>query len=195
MKILLTNNYLLEPSKIRRLQKEISLITNEPPKVIHVSNLYGCDVEKYKAVVLSGGDAPLNWPEVTETYSKVSCWIKEIKKPILGICFGHQLLGFAFGARVAHLNRKFKGFYEIDILNHDNIFHDLPNKINVYKSNTRVVVKIMRDFELLAKGSDYEIESFKHKNHKVFGVQFHPEYYSEDYFHGKIVLDNFFKII
>jgi len=195
LKTLLVNNYLLKPSKIRRLKKEISLITNEPPKIIHVSNAHDFNVEKYSAIVLSGGDAPLNWIEVAETYSKVASWIREIKKPILGICFGHQLLGFTFGGRVAQFKRKFEGFYEIDILNHDNIFRDLPNKIKVYKSNMRVVAKIMHDFEILATGSDYEIEAFKHKNHKVFGVQFHPEYYSNDYYYGKKILENFFSIV
>lgn len=195
LKTLLINNYLLKPSKIKRLQREIALITNEDPKIIHVSNSEGFNVEGYKSIILSGGDAPLNWPEVTETYSKVASWIKEINKPILGICFGHQLLGFAFGGRIARINKKFEGFYDIDILNKDSIFRDLPNKIKVYKSNKRVVVKVMRDFDILAKGSDDEIEAFKHKNLKIFGVQFHPEKYSEEYLHGKNILSNFFDII
>ncbi len=190
MKTLLVNNYLTKSSKINRLQLEISRITEDSPKLLHVSNLEGFNVEKFKAIVLSGGEAPLNWPEVTETYSKVASWIRGIRKPILGICFGHQLIGFAFGGRVARFNRKFEGFQEINILNYDNIFRDLPKRINVYKSNKRVVVKVMRDFELLAKGSAYEVEAF---NHKVFGVQFHPEYYSEKFSHGKKILENFFE--
>jgi GMP synthase (glutamine-hydrolysing) len=195
LKTLLVNNYLTKPTKINRLQKEICGITEENPKVLHVSNVEGFNVEKFNAVVLSGGEAPLNWPEVTNTYSKVASWIREIRKPILGICFGHQLLGFAFGGRIARFNRNFEGYQEIKILNHDNIFCDLPNRIKVYKSNKRIVVKVMRGFELLAKGSEYEVEAFKHKKNKVFGVQFHPEYYSEDYSHGKKILENFFEAL
>ena len=195
MKTLLVNNYLTKPSKIIRLQQEIARITDDSPKVLHVSNVEGFNVEKFSAVVLSGGEAPLNWPEVIETYSKVASWIRKIRKPILGICFGHQLLGFAFGGRVARFNRKFEGYREINILNHDNIFRGLPNRINVYMSNKRIIVKVMQDFELLAKGSTYQVEAFKHKNHNVFGVQFHPECYSKDFSHGKKILENFFEIV
>ena len=97
---MLVNNYLTKPSKIIRLQQEISRITDDSPKVLHVSNAEGFNVEKFKAIVLSGGEAPLNWPEVIETYSKVASWIRKIRKPILGICFGHQLLADWLGGVV-----------------------------------------------------------------------------------------------
>ena len=195
MKTLLVNNYLTRPSKINKLQKEIYRITSENPKVLHISNVDGFDVEKFNAVVLSGGESPLNWSEVTKTYSKVASWIMGIRKPILGICFGHQLLGFAFGGRIARFNRNFEGYHEIKILNHNNIFRDMPDRIMVYKSNKRVVVKVMQDFELLAKSSAYEIEAFKHKENNIFGVQFHPEYYSKDQPYGKKILENFYETL
>jgi gamma-glutamyl-gamma-aminobutyrate hydrolase PuuD len=45
----------------------------------------------------------------------------------------------------------------------------------------------------LAKGSAYQVEAFKHKNANVFGVQFHPEYYSKDFSHGKKYWKTFLK--
>lgn len=194
MKVLLVNNYLINPSKINKLKQEISRIVGEEPHTVHISKVQQVDADEFEAVVLSGGDAPLNRPEVAETYRGVASWIRSISRPVLGICFGHQLLGFAFGGRVARLSKKFEGFYDIDIIEHDDVFRGLPDRIKVYKSNLRVVTRVMPDFELLAKSADYEVEAFKHRERLIFGVQFHPENYSEIFIHGRRVLENFLQL-
>ncbi len=193
LRVLLVNNYIIRPSKIGGLKKEISRATGREPHTVHISEILHIDAGEFDAVVLSGGEDPLSSPEVAETYTEAASWIRNTERPMLGICFGHQLIGFAFGGRVARLNRKFEGFYDIDITQHNNIFRGLPDSIKVYKSNQRIVTKTTPDFELLATSVDYEVEAFKHRERPVFGVQFHPENYSEDYAHGRRILENFFE--
>jgi len=53
----------------------------------------------------------------------------------------------------------------------------------------------MNGFELLAKSPEQEVEAFKHIDHQIFGIQFHPENYSENYFYGRRILENFFNAL
>lgn len=190
-KVLLINNYLKDPTKIDRLRQEIQRITGETPRIVDTSAIHRIDTDEFDAVVLSGGDAPLNRPQVAEAYSEAVRWIRGIRRPVLGICFGHQLLGFTFGGRVARLGRRFEGFDEVEVVEGDDLFAGMSDRIRVYKSNLRVVASVMPGFRLLAKGRDYEVEAFRHESRPIFGVQFHPENYSETYSDGQRVLKNF----
>ena len=89
------------------------------------------------------------------------------KKPILGICLGHQCIGEAFGATVSYAKCIMHG-------KQSEIYHDgtLPDCL-----------------EIIAKTQDGEIMAVKHKDYPVVGLQFHPEsIYTE---HGKRMIENF----
>ncbi len=187
------NNYIFNPLRISRLKEEISQIAGEEPYTVYYSMAQKLDIEYFDAIILSGGEAPLNRPEFASKFLKIYSWLRNTRKPIMGICFGHQLLGVAFGGRVARLNRKFEGFYDIDVVEHNYIFRGLPNIIKVCKSNQRIVTMIMSGFDILAKSKDYEVEAFKHQKRPIFGVQFHPEEYSKKNIHGRRILSNFIK--
>lgn len=194
MKILLINSYLGDTSRIGRLKQEMLRVVGEEPFMVHISEAHRVDSSKFDAAVISGGEAPLSKPEVAETFLEAATWIRSVRIPILGICFGHQLLGLAFGGRIAWLGRRFEGFYDVDIVEPDGVFTGLPSRIKVWKSNSRVVARVMPGFKLLAKSVDYEVEAFRHRERGVFGVQFHPENYSETYGDGRRVLENFISL-
>ena len=119
--------------------------------------------------------------------------IKEFfdKKPILGICLGHQCIGEALGGRVSYAKALFHG--KQSLIEHDgtSIFTgiDTPVKVARYHS-LAVTSKDLPDcLSVLATTDDGEIMAMRHKHYPVVGLQFHPEsIYTQ---HGKRMIENF----
>ena len=104
--------------------------------------------------------------------------VKKVKKPVLGICFGHQLIADTFGGKVV-LNKKGweLGSCRVDLLESATdcpLFSGLTKNINVYQSHQDVVIKIPEKSVLLAE-NEMGIQSFIY-NDSFYGVQFHPEF-------------------
>jgi GMP synthase (glutamine-hydrolysing) len=104
--------------------------------------------------------------------------IKKTGKPVLGICFGHQLIADAFGGEVV-LNEKGweLGSCRVNLLESAKdspLLSGLPVNLNAYQSHQDVVVKIPDGSTLLAE-NEMGIQSFVY-NDTFFGVQFHPEF-------------------
>ncbi len=194
-KILLVNNYLRSSTRINRLNREITQITGREPQIVPIVEAPKINSDEFDAVILSGGDAPLNQPKVAADYREAITWLRSIQRPILGVCLGHQLLGLAYGGRIARLGKRFEGFYEVEVVGQNELFTGLPKLIRVYKSNVRVVARLMPGFRLLACSNEYELEAFRHLEKPIFGVQFHPENYSDTDKDGLRILENFFRTL
>ena len=115
--------------------------------------------------------------------------IKEAKKPVLGICFGHQLIADTFGGKVV-LNEKGweLGSCKVNLLEASNdcpLFSGLPVSLDVYQSHQDVVIAIPEESTLLAE-NDMGIQSFLY-NDSFYGVQFHPEF-------TKVVMEKYLSI-
>ncbi len=113
------------------------------------------------------------------------------KKPILGICLGHQCIGEAFGATVSYANKICHG--KQSSITHDGtgIFAGLSSPIKVARYHSLAVIEdtLPECLEVTAKTDDGQIMALKHKKYPIFGLQFHPEsIYTE---HGKRILENF----
>lgn len=113
------------------------------------------------------------------------------KKPILGICLGHQTIGEAFGATVSYAKNIFHG--KQSIIEHDGtgIFQGINSPIKVARYHSLAIIEeTMPDcLSVTAKTDDGEIMAIKHKTFPVIGLQFHPEsIYTE---HGKKMIENF----
>lgn len=113
------------------------------------------------------------------------------KKPILGICLGHQTIGEAFGATVSYAKKVFHG--KQSSIEHDGtgIFEGINSPIKVARYHSLAIIEeTMPDcLEVTAKTEDGEIMAIKHKEYPVVGLQFHPEsIYTE---HGKKIIENF----
>ena len=100
------------------------------------------------------------------------------RKPILGVCLGHQAIGEVFGAKLENLSDVFHGVAtEGTQLGNDAIFSGLPRRITMGRYHSWVV---SRDgfpdcLEVTALSDEGQIMALKHKELNVRGIQFHPE--------------------
>lgn len=116
------------------------------------------------------------------------------KLPILGVCLGHQVIGYAFGGSVARAARIMHG--KTSLIHHDGktIFKGLKNPFEATRYHSLVVKKerFPKELEISAWTKEGEIMGLRHRKHKIEGVQFHPEsILTED---GKKLLANFLKL-
>ena len=113
--------------------------------------------------------------------------------PILGICYGMQVISEMLGGRVKHTKGREYGKTELFIDNNRDLFSNLPGNLTCWASHGDYVTKLPPGFQNLAHTSNAPIAAFGNKKLKIFGVQFHLEVTHTD--KGTQILGNFlFKI-
>jgi len=127
----------------------------------------------------------------------ISCGvIKEFagKIPILGVCLGHQALGFVYGARIVGAKKLMHGKTSFIYHNRKTIFGNIPNPFIGTRYHSLIVEKksLPDCFEITAWTKEDEIMGLKHKDYSLWGVQFHPESIMTEC--GKNILANFLRI-
>ena len=99
------------------------------------------------------------------------------KKPILGICLGHQTIGHVFGGNVVKATRPVHG--KVHSIKHTDkgVFKGLNNPLNVTRYHSLVVdlESLPKELEVTAFTNENEIMGIRHKEYMIEGVQFHPE--------------------
>ncbi len=154
------------------------------------------------AVVLSGSAARIVQASDRAKFEGVEEIIRNCDLPLLGICFGHQLLCWAFGAEVGSLPEQVASrFEEVRIIRADQIFSGFKEgqTLPLAENHYDYVLKDSLDaagFTLLADSVSCEVEAVKHKTKPFFGIQFHPErivIQSETHHEGHCIIENFYK--
>ncbi|WP_297444762.1 aminodeoxychorismate/anthranilate synthase component II [Desulfurobacterium sp.] len=118
------------------------------------------------------------------------------KLPILGICLGHQSIGYAFGAKIIRAKKLMHG--KASLIKHDEkyLFEGMKNPFSAIRYHSLVIDRgtLPEDFIVTAESEDDgEIMGIRHKQFPLFGVQFHPEsILTED---GLKIIKNFTKQI
>jgi len=116
------------------------------------------------------------------------------KKPIMGICLGHQSIAEAFGGRIVRAGRLVHGKTSRIHHNGTGIFKGIPNPFEATRYHSLIIdrASLPEQLEITAWTNEDEIMGIKHKELAVEGVQFHPESVLTK--HGKDILSNFLKI-
>ncbi len=120
----------------------------------------------------------------------------EARIPLLGVCLGHQAIGEAYGGRVIRAERTMHG--KTSAVAHDGsgIFEGLPSPLSVMRYHSLVVepATLPGDLDVVARATDdvTEIHALRHREHPVWGVQFHPESILTQ--GGKQMLANFLEL-
>ena len=146
----------------------------------------------FDGIVLSGSPDMLSEERVRKKFAPEIDAIGGTKVPLLGVCFGHQLLGLAFGSNVV-TGRHVLKFVETELLREDPIFAGMPPKSLLLESHHEEVDKLPDGFSLLAKSRTSAIAAMKHPTLELYGLQFHPERSSKAKPDGNTLISNFVK--
>lgn len=142
-----------------------------------------------EAIVLSPG--PCTPSEAGITVPVIRRWGATI--PTLGVCLGHQAIGEAYGGRVVRAGRVMHGKTSAITHDGDALFDGLPSPMTVMRYHSLIVERdsLPEDLVVTAVASDdpTEIHAMRHREHPVWGVQFHPESILTE--GGKRILQNF----
>lgn len=171
MKILIFDNYDSFTYNLVHLVKELGYTDVD---VFRNDKIALEDVAKYDKIILSPG------PGIPSEAGLLLPLIKEYagKKPILGVCLGHQAIGEAFGALLKNLEDVYHGVAtRISITQPDYIFDTLGRELEVGRYHSWIVDNngLPDCIEITATDNNGQIMALKHKEFDVHGVQFHPE--------------------
>lgn len=183
MKILLVDNGTTYLSAIHKL------LSGNIVETVSYQNIPNNN--QYDLTILSGG----HQFSVVGNEAKLSRELGLVKsslKPVLGICFGFELIGYAFGAHLSHLNNKEKGVFTLQQLSDDPIFTNLVD-LKVYDSH-RWIIDDAGDQLIPLAASPNGIEIVKHQHKPIYGFQFHPEMFPDNT-SGDELFKNYLQII
>jgi GMP synthase (glutamine-hydrolysing) len=138
-----------------------------------------------KGIILSGGPA-----SVYETGAPhCDPAIFELGVPMLGICYGMQLVCDSLGGRVESAPAREYGRAHLEVLSHADLFAGVPDQSEVWMSHGDQVTRVSGDFVPLAKTGTCPIAAVKHERLSIYGLQFHPEVTHTP--RGTKILENF----
>ena len=141
------------------------------------------------AIVISPG--PGTPADAGITVSAVRRWGSSI--PVLGVCLGHQAIGEAYGGHVVRAGKVMHGKTSRVMHDGSELFAGLPNPMQVMRYHSLIVESssLPKELSILARAEDEsnEIHAMRHRQHRVWGVQFHPESIMTP--DGKTLLRNF----
>ncbi len=167
---------------IARRIREIGIYS----EIVHWEELTQAVEEKEPfGIILSGGPASVYSPDAPLPDPA----IYEMDIPILGICYGLQVLTHQLGGKVEKSLRQEYGRARLKVVKDSPLFEGLPREFDVWMSHADRVVKLPEGFETLAVSDNSPHAAVGNRERKIYGLQFHPEVVHTQ--HGKEILSNF----
>ncbi|OGG87029.1 glutamine-hydrolyzing GMP synthase [Candidatus Kuenenbacteria bacterium RIFCSPHIGHO2_02_FULL_39_13] len=124
-----------------------------------------------KGIILSGGARSVYEKDAP----KFDKEILNLLTPILGICYGHQLIAHLMGGKVVSEKFGEYGLMKLNIKNGEEILARLGKSKNVWMNHSDIVVRLPKSFMSIASTEHSKIAAYANNKQKIFGVQFHPE--------------------
>ncbi|WP_414153148.1 glutamine-hydrolyzing GMP synthase [Pectinatus frisingensis] len=151
---------------------------------------YDYSLEKIKAknpkgIILTGGPASVYAKDTPQAVDGLF----DINVPVLGICYGHQIIANELGGTVTHAET---GEYGKTVLTLDNtakLFKDIEKENTCWMSHRDYVAKAPKDFTVIAQTHTGPVTAMANDQRRIYGVQFHPEVEHTPF--GKKMLENF----
>ncbi len=142
-------------------------------------------------IVISPG--PCTPKEAGVSVKVIKRYYKEY--PILGVCLGHQSIGYAFGGNIVRAKRLMHGKTSQITHTGEGVFKDIPSPFTAVRYHSLVIDEetLPKELKVTARSEDGEIMGVQHVKYPVFGVQFHPESVLSE--HGMKILANFLDIV
>lgn len=138
---------------------------------VEYGNLLITKVEDFDSVIISGSP---QGDDIIESHQPFFQWIKTFKKPILGICAGHHIIGYMFGAAIYNSQEIECGEIEINVLKPSPIFNNLSNTFKGIAMHNDSI-SVPEGFELIASTQTCNNQAMKKRDLDWYTLQFHPE--------------------
>lgn len=170
---------------IARRMRELGVFSEIVPYNTPVAKIKECGLE---GIVISGGQFSVydaNSPMCSKE-------VLNLGVPVLGICYGQQLIAYLHRGVVRPTPNREYGKTKIKINCESRLFKGIPNDFNVWMSHGDIVKKLPDGFEAVAVSENGHIAAMQNESERIYAVQFHPEVDHTE--HGREILDNFLKI-
>ncbi len=141
-----------------------------------------------KGIILSG--SPFSVNEENAPSVNISSFIEKV--PVLGICYGAQLMAKMFGGRIDKSNKREYGRARLQVQIEDILFSEVSENSQVWMSHSDSITELPNGFDILATTESIPIAGFKKSEEitkPLYGIQFHPEVYHST--EGKKIIQNF----
>jgi GMP synthase (glutamine-hydrolysing) len=176
--------------------------SSKTPSIAQMVNLFHSDVivvtmdgleqkrlGEASGMIISGAPILLTQSDISHYIKKFS-FLKRIDCPVLGICFGHQIIGLVHGSEI-FLGKPIRKSERMTFVEEDLIFSGIDQNPLFVEDHTEGI-NLPPNFLHLAKSENYKVEAMKHSSKTIYGVQFHPEVSGDN---GKILMKNFLKMV
>jgi len=170
---------------LQQMGREVAVYRNDEITVADIENM---DVE---AIFLSPG--PCSPREAGVTVDIIRHFHQTI--PIMGVCLGHQAIGYAFGGEVVRADKVMHGKTSPIRSDGKTIFQGLPDSFTVGRYHSLIVKRdtLPSCLEVTAETAEGEIMGLRHREYPVEGIQFHPESILTP--QGKRIIRNFLNLV
>lgn len=139
----------------------------------------------YKGIIFTGGPNSV-YDESSPHYTSE---ILSLGIPVLGICYGSQLISYMLDGEVSACEKSEYGKINITLVKESKLFKDIPDQSVVWMSHTDYISKVPNGFSVTAVSDDCPCAAMENEQKKIYAVQFHPEVTHSEY--GKNILKNF----
>ncbi len=183
-KILIVNN--AEPG-IREFTDPLEQIVTENGAQALTVEYEAClqhDFKDFAGIILSGSP---QGDDIVEHHAPYFQWMKEIEIPVFGICAGHHIAGFLFGAELLRSIEPESGDIQLQVIEDDPLFAGIDKTMLVREMHNDSIT-LPKDFDLLATSDTCKNQLMKHKHKPLYTCQFHPE------FNNPELIGNFIKL-
>lgn len=171
---------------IARRVRDLSVYAEIKPYTVSLNEIRA---EGYKGIIFTGGPNSV-YDESSPHYTPD---ILKLGLPVLGICYGSQLMAYMLGGEVSSCKKSEYGKIEIDADSASLLFSDVPQKSIVWMSHTDYISRVPDGFRVTARSEDCPCAAMENAEKKLYAVQFHPEVTHSEY--GNKMLENFlFKV-
>lgn len=188
-------------------------LSGAPCLLLHFTQVDRAWLERLgvRAVVVSGHSTLIDDYD-PGTLAPLVELIRETPHPVLGLCGGHQLIGLAFGEQPAPMGalaagasdphpeiapgmKKEWGPSRVRVTARDPLFQGLPETVVVEQRHFWELKAVPPGFVRLAGSDSCPVQAIRHERRPLYGVQFHPERYTELHPDGRTILANFFRLV
>ncbi len=139
-----------------------------------------------QAVILTGGPSSVYAAQAPTLPQR---FLEQWDVPVLGICYGMQLMAYLLGGKVERAQRREYGHSQVDITAPSPLWKDVPPTWACWMSHGDVVLRPPKGFTVLAATENAPVAAMGHAEKRWFGVQFHPEVKHTE--GGQTILANF----